>query len=135
MYKRQDSVNAVIDCFGPADLCAFPEPPETSEAWAETEALFTLFCGGTLDKELLRKMSPIYYVQEGKSFVPFLIAHGDADTAVDFSQSAELVKRLEECGADVSFICVEGAVHEGNFWSQELLAIFKGFLDKQAGLK
>jgi len=80
-------------------------------------------------------MSPIYYVQEGKSFVPFLIAHGDADTAVDFSQSAELVKRLEECGADVSFICVEGAVHEGNFWSQELLAIFKGFLDKQAGLK
>lgn len=130
-----DSVNAVIDCFGPADLCAFPDPPETSEAWAETEALFTLFCGGTLDKELLRKMSPIYYVQEGKSFVPFLIAHGDADTAVDFSQSAELVKRPEECGADVSFICVEGAVHEGNFWSQELLAIFKGFLDKQAGLK
>ena len=86
-------------------------------------------------QSLLRKMSPIYYVQEGKSFVPFLIAHGDADTAVDFSQSAELVKRLEECGADVSFICVEGAVHEGNFWSQELLAIFKGFLDKQAGLK
>lgn len=68
--------------------------PKHSEAWAETEALFTLFCGGTLDKELLRKMSPIYYVQEGKSFVPFLIAHGDADTAVDFSQSAELVKRL-----------------------------------------
>ncbi len=38
-----DSVNAVINFFGPADLCAFPDPPETSEAWAETKALFTLF--------------------------------------------------------------------------------------------
>ena len=129
-----DSVNAVIDCFGPADLCAVLELPE-SERRAETESLFTLFCGGTLDQDLLKKMSPIRYVTEGRSYVPFLIAHGDADPAVDFSQSARMVKRLEECGADVSFICVEGAVHEGNFWSQELLAIFKGFLDKQAGLK
>lgn len=130
-----DSVNAVIDCFGPTDLCAFLKLPEASEKRTETEELFTLFCGGTLDEELLRKMSPLYYVQEGKAFVPFLIAHGDSDTAVDFSQSTGMVKRLEECGADVSFICVEGAVHEGNFWSRELLAIFKGFLDKQAGLK
>ena len=58
-----DSVNAVIDCFGPADLCAVLELPE-SERRAETESLFTLFCGGTLDQDLLKKMSPIRYVTE-----------------------------------------------------------------------
>ena len=34
-----------------------------------------------------------------------MIAHGSADPTVSFSQSEQLVKRLEECGAQVSFIC------------------------------
>lgn len=127
-----DSVCAVIDCFGPTDLTAFLESPQP-EVRSEAAALFTLFCGGTLDKELLKKMSPINYVQEGKSYVPFMIAHGSADPTVSFSQSEQLVKRLEECGAQVSFICVDGAVHEGNFWSRELWDIFRGFMNTQAG--
>ena len=128
-----DSVSAVIDCFGPTDLNAILEAarPETD---SEAAALCSLFCGGALDRELLKKMSPISYVQEGKSYVPFMIAHGSADPAVSFSQSEQLVKRLEECGAQVSFICVDGAVHEGNFWSRELWDIFRGFMKTQAGL-
>lgn len=127
-----DSVSAVIDCFGPTDLNAILEAarPETD---SEAAALCSLFCGGALDRELLKKMSPITYVQEGKSYVPFMIAHGSADPAVSFSQSEQLVKRLEECGAQVSFICVDGAVHEGNFWSRELWDIFRGFMKTQAG--
>lgn len=127
-----DHVDAVIDCFGPTSFDYYLQLP-IEELPEENRALFYRFCGGALDTELLRKMSPLSYVQEGKSYVPFLIAHGDQDRMVDFSQSADMVKRLEQCGADVSFICVEGADHEGDFWSRQLWDIFQGFLDKQAG--
>ena len=35
--------------------------------------------------------------------------------------------------SDVSFVCVEGAEHEGTFWSRQIWDIIQGFLDKQAG--
>ena len=64
-----------------------------------------------------------------------MIAPRSADPAVSFSQSEQLVKRLEECGAQVSFICVDGAVHEGGIsGSRELWDIFRGFMKTQAGL-
>lgn len=127
-----DHVDAVIDCFGPTSFDYYLQQP-IEELPEENRALFYRFCGGSLDRELLRKMSPLGYVQEGKSYVPFLIAHGDQDRLVDIAQSRDLVKRLEQCGADVSFICVEGAGHEGDFWSRQIWDIFRGFLDKQAG--
>lgn len=126
-----DHVDAVIDCFGPTQLSDYLEAPDP-EFRKFAEETFTLFCGGVLDLELLAKMSPISYVQEGKSYIPFLIAHGNADPVVDFSHSAKMVKRLEECGADVSFVCVEGAEHEGTFWSRQIWDIFLEFLNKQA---
>ncbi len=126
-----DAVDAVIDCFGPSDLISLI--PEDSAKWTEeNKQLYLNFCGGSLDRELLEKMSPINYVKEGKSYVPFLIAHGDCDELVDFSQSTAMAKRLEDCGADVSLICVDGAGHEGDFWSDQIWDIFLGFLDKQA---
>lgn len=128
-----DHVDAVIDCFGPAVLTDFLKIPADSERGQGAHQAFALFCGGKIDEDLLVRMSPISYVQEGKSYVPFLIAHGDNDPVVDFSHSAKMVKRLEECGADVSFVCVEGAEHEGTFWSQQIWDIFLSFLNKQAG--
>lgn len=127
-----DHVDAVIDCFGPTELSDYlsAADPDFRKYAVET---FTVFCGGKLDLELLAKMSPINYVQEGKTYVPFLIAHGNNDPVVDFSHSVKMVKRLEECGADVSFVCVEGAEHEGSFWSQQIWDIFLEFLNKQAG--
>lgn len=133
-----DHVDAVIDCFGPTDLNARMKGADGTDK-PEAVELFSLFCGGTLDRELLARMSPITYVtpgtQEspGKKYVPFLIAHGDADDLVDFSQSENMVRRLEECGADVSFVCVEGAEHEGTFWSGQIWDIFLSFLNKQSG--
>ena len=128
-----DHVDAVIDCFGPTDLTARMKGKDGTYLPGTVE-LFSLFCGGTLDEELLARMSPITYVTPGKKYVPFLIAHGDADDVVDFSQSENMVRRLEECGADVSLVCVEGAEHEGSFWSRQIWDIFLNFLNKQSGL-
>ena len=129
-----DHVDAVLECFGPTNIMDFLEgiPAEMLENMPE-DSIFSLFCGGKFDLELAQKMSPINYVTEGRDYVPFLIAHGDADPVVNIRQSEKMVKRLEECGADVSFVVVEGAEHEGSFWSQHLWDIFRSFLDKQAG--
>lgn len=128
-----DHVDAVIDCFGPTDLSLYLNLPKTDPVRDYALETFSLFCGGKIDPELIAKMSPISYVQEGGFFVPFLIAHGDNDPVVDFSHSVKMVERLEECGADVSFVCVEKAEHEGTFWSRQIWDIFLNFLDKQAG--
>lgn len=128
-----DRVDAVIDCFGPADLADYLNLPEDNPSREYALETFSIFCGGSIDHTLIAKMSPISYVQEGLSYVPFLIAHGDNDPVVDFSHSVKMVRRLEECGADVSFVCVEGAEHEGTFWSRQIWDIIQGFLDKQAG--
>jgi acetyl esterase/lipase len=42
---------------------------------------------------------------------PFLIAHGDADTIVDFDQSGRLFEALTSAGATAELIVVEGANH------------------------
>lgn len=128
-----DHVDAVVECFGPTDLMDFLESiPEEMLQNIPEDNIFRKFCGGKFDPELMQKMSPINYVTPDREYVPFLIAHGDADPIVDIKQSKKMVKRLEECGADVSFVVVEGAEHEGSFWSQHLWEIFKNFLDKQA---
>ena len=125
-----DQVNAVIDCFGGTDLTGWLSRPLD----LSTHPPLSDFCGGETDTELLRRMSPISYVQPGRAYVPFLLAHGDADVVVPFSESKNMVDRLEECGADVSLICVEGGIHEGNFWSGQIWELFRHFLDKQSGL-
>lgn len=129
-----DHVDAVIDCFGPTWLADFLSITD-EERKAQAIEMFSVFCGGSLDMALLEKMSPLHYVTEGRSYVPFLIAHGDADQLVDFSQSEKMVKRLEDCGADVSFVCVENADHEGDFWSRQIWDLFLAFLDKQSGIR
>lgn len=129
-----DRVNAVIDCFGPSDLTLFiTDPSEISAQAPESlQETFRAFCGGSVDMELLKKCSPIHYIRPGQDYVPFLIAHGDADKAVSFSQSEHMAHLLEEAGADVSLICVENGEHEGNFWSVQLWDIILAFLNKQS---
>ena len=100
----------------------------------ETSNMINAFCGGTYNPKILQLVSPIFYVEKGKNYVPFLIAHGNADPLVPFSQSEQMVKRLEECGADVSFICVDHAEHEGSFWSLPLLDLFIEFFNRQSKL-
>ena len=135
--EYSDSVAAVAECFGPTDLdglfkSLMKEYQAAGFTRFEDIPDIKTFCGGMYDAKLMEEMSPISYVQPGKKYVPYLIIHGDADPLVPFEQSAEFVKKLEECGADVSFICVEGAEHEGTFWSLELHDMINNFFKKQA---
>lgn len=124
--NQSDRVAAVAECFGPTDLNWFIEQnPDFKEP-------FKVFCGGKFDPVLLSEMSPVNYITPERTKIPFLILHGDADSCVPFSQSEKLVEKLEEVDADVGFVRVKGADHEGDFWSDEVLNIILDFFKKQA---
>ena len=123
-----DHVSGVAECFGPANL------PELLNENSDPEAqeLLRAFCGNQERQELLRLLSPVNYVKPGKEYVPFLLIHGDADPVVPFSQSVEMAALLEDAGAKVDFICVEGAEHEGTFWSFALYDMIDNFFMRLA---
>ncbi|MGN6711285.1 prolyl oligopeptidase family serine peptidase [Anaerocolumna jejuensis] len=124
-----DSVKLVVDCFGPTDLTYTLENIAAMDE--DTRTLFAALRGEDT-KENMKKvleMNPVDHIREGVSYPPFLILQGNQDTVVDYSQSELMYHRLSDAGADATLICVEGAPHEGSFWSTELLAIIKEFID------
>lgn len=124
-----DSVKLVVDCFGPTDLTYTLENIAAMDE--DTRTLFAALRGEDT-KENVKKvleMNPVDHIREGVSYPPFLILQGNQDTVVDYSQSELMYHRLSDAGADATLICVEGAPHEGSFWSNELLAIIKEFID------
>lgn len=59
--------------------------------------------------EVAWKSSPVAYVDSWKS--PVLIIHGDDDRNVAFSQSTDLVQRLEEKGIDIETLVIVDDTH------------------------
>ncbi|NLX82878.1 MAG: alpha/beta hydrolase [Clostridiales bacterium] len=141
-----DAVSAVVDCFGPTDLLNYEgaEIPEiirsnipldyekmVSPAMLESNAFLAAILallGKQKPIDVLRGMSPLYEVQDQKAYPPFLIAQGDMDTVVPFSQSERIHKRLLEAGANSTLVKVTGAEHEGSFWSEEMHALILRFI-------
>lgn len=124
-----DSVKLVVDCFAPTDLTfALDNLPNLEE---NMKKIFEGLRGEDTPENLkkLMKINPVNHMKEGQSYPPFLILHGNADTLVDYSQSELMYHRLSDAGAEVSLVCVEGAPHEGSFWSNELLDLIKVFID------
>ena len=81
-------------------------------------------------KAMAREMSPLFIVKDGVSYPPFIILHGDADRVVPYeTQGERMADRLDEADADVTLIRIEGADHEGDFWSDELHDIVLEFID------
>ncbi len=116
--EESDAVQAVADCFGPADLLAMgrDSAPGNGE---HMEHMLSLI-GGRDAVSVLREMSPFHHVKDGAAYPPFLLSHGDADPLVPYSQSELMHRRLKEAGAISLLIRVRGAEHEGTFWSGEL---------------
>jgi acetyl esterase/lipase len=114
-------VQLVVECFGPTDLIAMIQPHYKPEL-DQSDSLFYQLAGGPVNEswDVLKAMSPMYRVEAGKDYPPFLLIHGDADTVVPYSQSTDLYAKLLELGYNASMICIPDAPHEGNFWSQEL---------------
>lgn len=123
-----DSVKLVVDCFGPTDLTfALDNLPNLEE---NMKKIFEGLRGEDTPENLkkLMEINPVNHMKEGQSYPPFFILHGNADTLVDYSKSELMYHRLSDAGAEVSLVCVEGAPHEGSFWSNELLDLIKVFI-------
>lgn len=115
-----DSVCSVISCFGPTDLndlFAFYHHRKGEP----NEWLASAF-GPDADAwdEQMRRYSPTALIRDGQPYPPFLLLHGTADTVVPVRQMDALYTRLKEAGAKVTAWYVDGAEHEGNFWSREV---------------
>lgn len=124
-------VQAVVDCFGPAELEGlFDERMAAHEV--NEDFLLYMLGGKDLDTchQVLRTISPAAYVTPGRELPPFLLLHGDADDVVDFSQSENLYRQLTGHGYQADLVRVTGAPHEGSFWSQPLWEIIFNFIQK-----
>lgn len=127
--KFSDSVKLVVDCFGPTDLTfAIRNIPSLE---GDMKKIFEGLRGDATEENLekLLEMNPVNHIREGITYPPFLILQGNQDTLVDYSQSELMYHRLSDAGADATLICVDGAPHEGSFWSCELLGLIKEFID------
>lgn len=129
--EESTRVQAVVDCFGPAELEGlFDERLAAHEV--SDDFLLYMLGGRDLDTchQVLRTISPAAYVTPGRQLPPFLLLHGDADDVVDFSQSENLYHQLTEQGYQADLVRVTGAPHEGTFWSQPLWETIFGFIQR-----
>ena len=104
---------------------------QTAEA-PENPAEFMRTMAGSPDPAVLERilaaMSPIHHIEDGKKYPPFLLLHGDSDEVVSCVQLTYMAERLSQAGADVTTAIVEGAPHEGPFWSQPVYDLIESFI-------
>ena len=123
---QSDAVNLVVECFGPTDLVkmldgADPDAPVM-------EDIFLALAAGRDMRAVMRDMSPVYYPVPGRAYPPTLLIHGDADDVVPHEQMVLMQRALQAHGVDARAITVEGAPHEGSFWSRALHDVILGYL-------
>jgi len=119
-----------VECFGPTDMTALWDYYTAGD---RTKPFLSSLLGADLDtaEKTAREMSPIRCVKDGESYPPFLLLHGNGDPVVPYeTQAVPMAERLDASGSDVSLVLIEGAEHEGNFWSDELHDIILAFIDK-----
>lgn len=136
-YKEySDAVKLVVECFGPTEMISLMQKPEREPdeepLISDIDYIMQGLCGGNLDNlpETMMKMSPMNYVEKGKDVPPFLLIHGDNDPIVPFSQMTMLYEKMMECEYDVEAWQIEGAEHEGTFWSQSVYDVIAEFIEK-----
>ena len=122
--NESDAVSAVVACFAPTNLVTLFE---YLKDYPDATRILTAYFGPDAENwpERMRAYSPVYRVEDGKEYPPFLLLHGTGDTLVPSTQTEELYVRLREAGAQVQAYYVDGAEHEGNFWSPEVRAVIQ----------
>lgn len=127
--EESDAVRLVVECFGPTNLepvleyiAADPNPEKN---------VFHALAGKRDIKQLLHEISPVNHVEAGRAYPPFLLVHGSRDSTVPYQQMLTMFRRLHDAGADVQAVCVDGAPHEGSFWSWELHETILGFIKEK----
>lgn len=126
-----DAVDAVVNCFGPNDMVMLSEyllqkNPDLKTVGATLSGSFD----PAVWLDTAKRMSPAYQVQPDKSYPPFLLLNGTADDTVLPEQMEVMVQKLLDVNASVEAYYVDGAEHEGNFWSPEVRKVIFDFLLK-----
>ncbi len=103
-----DSIRAVIIRGAPSDLAKWFTEIHDNEL---LNGCVRKLLGGTPQEkpEICREASPATHV--GPGMPPFLIFHGEKDTAVPLSQTELLERRLRESGVSVERIIVRNGAH------------------------
>jgi acetyl esterase/lipase len=102
LLQFSSSVQAVVDMFGPADLTA-------PLGWLQRLLLRRAFGTDDPSSPLLVSASPVF--RSPGAIPPFLIIHGEQDSAVPVEQSQALAEYLGQHNADVTLVIVENANH------------------------
>lgn len=132
-----ENVDFCVACFPPTNLVESELDPTFD---ADIKETFRALSDGKGQEErlaVLREMSPYHivadWVLEGKKveLPPIFLAHGNQDMLIAYHQSLDLCRQLERLGADVSFVTVDGAPHEGPFWSREMLDLIFEFIKEK----
>ena len=124
--EESDQVNLVVECFGPTDLVKVMN--EINVETLPLDDIFFALAKGLDMREVLHEMSPVNHLSPGKAYPPFLLIRGDADDVVPYDQMVLMYRALLDHGADARAICVDGAPHEGSFWSRELHDIILNYI-------
>jgi acetyl esterase/lipase len=100
--EHSSHVDAVVEMFGPTDLT---QPM----GWLQRLLLRRAFGTDSPDDERLIQSSPVQYVTLDAA--PFLILHGEQDTAVPVEQAQVLYQALSDAQADATLVIVANANH------------------------
>lgn len=129
--EESSEVNAVCSFYGLSDISRIndaPRNPAFVNAPADRIPENILFRGNCAETpEITAPGNPINYIEEGRSYPPFLMFHGDEDGMVPFLQSVLMYEKLRECGKNVEFYKVKGADHGARMWTKEVLDIVLKF--------
>lgn len=128
--EYSSKVQAACPWYPPSDVTRFHYPSPV-EAAASMESLL-LGKNVMLNQEDALKICPVSFVT--KDAPPFLIIHGDKDHTVPFAQGEILHDKLEEAGADVKLLVLEGADHADlPFFQREIWERIIGFFQAKLG--
>jgi len=101
---QDETVRAVVDLYGPADLPAFPVK--------NAGPMKGVFDVTGKDDPKLALASPVTYIAaNAKSIPPFLIIQGEKDVTVPPSQSKEFYQKLVAAGVKAQLVMVANAGH------------------------
>lgn len=118
---ESDAVSAVVSCFGPMELVTlFRQRLERDGAPVQERLARMLGPGVDPLPENLAPFSPALQVTPGKDYPSFLLLHGTGDPVVPYAQMECMYAALKNAGVQARAYYVEGAEHEGNFWSPEV---------------
>lgn len=126
-----DSVQAVVDFYGPSDVTCINDGPRDPQFTADKSKIpeDILFGGCVIDHpEIAQPGNPLNYMEKDKPLPPFLVIHGDEDPMVPFNQSVLTVKKLQETGHTVEFYKVVGAGHGTYLWTEEVTNLVIRFM-------